>query len=322
MRRHALTAALTIALAGLACAQDATNDEDVLGGPSVTSGETGDAPTIVRRSFDGTLERPEGMPEVAALEALTLDEASRKAVDDALAERHAMIDGILAENLDLFSRVIQAFQARGGVGRGQIDREGRREMMELFREVRPVVMPVVERGSLREEIALALDGDAKTHFEHMLDEFDEAVRADRGGGMGMDGPRERPQRERGERGERGPQGERPERGPREGRGEGRGGEMRAVLGVVREFGSSYERVIGQRVEDYNQMLDSLDVSSETRAKIEAAFQGSLSEDYDSDEERQRARSARMQEVLRSLEPEERRRVIEQLRAVRGPRDGR
>ncbi|MEM1423094.1 MAG: hypothetical protein AAGH64_03725 [Planctomycetota bacterium] len=300
MRRHTLTTALTIALAGYACAQDATpDDSDVLSGPSVTS-DADEKPTIVRRAFDGTLERPEGLPEIAALDALGLEGEARQRVDDALTERNAMIDGILAEHLDLFARMIQAFQARGSGGvsaRGQADSDVRREMAGLLREVRPVVAPVVERGTLRAEIAGALDEDQRAVFEGMLDEYDAAVRA------GADGMESMGGRER-----------------RRGGGTRAGG-MRDLMGVVREFGSSYERVIGQRAEDYNAMLESLDVSPETRAKIEAVFQGSLSEDYDNEEDRRRAQSERMRELLGSLGPEDRADLVRELRKTRGSRGG-
>ncbi|GAB4547081.1 MAG: hypothetical protein Tsb0013_06560 [Phycisphaerales bacterium] len=302
MHRHTMTASLVLALCTHACAQGTTTDDDVLSGPSVTDTQRDAPPTIVRRAFDGTLERPEGLPELAALDALELGEAARGAVDDALAERNALIDSILAEHLDLFGRMIQAFQARGGVGNGAMDRDGRREMMQLFREVGPVVGPVVERGSLRDEIAGALVGEARDHFVRMLEEYDEAVREDGGEGRGMRPSVDRPTN----------------RGVERGRG---AGDRRAVMGVIREFGSSYQRVIGQRVEDYRAMLDALDIDPETRGKIEAAFQGSLSQDYDSDEERAQARARVMRSVLEDLDGEQRRQLISELRRVRGDRAG-
>lgn len=294
MRRTAPTAlALILALAGTAMAQEesAPPADDVLGGPSVMDEAADAPPTIVRRSFDGTLARPEGPPEMAALDALDLDEEARARVDDALAERNAAIDAILAEYLDLFSRTINLFQS-GALGQrtdGANSGTDRRAAMQTMREVRTAVEPISERGTLREEISSALQGDHLTDFERMMEEWDEVIAADRGAGDGM-----RPQRER----------QRPQ---------GRGGERFAHFGsLLQEFGSSYQRVIGQRVEDYRALLEGLDVDAETKGVIEAAVQGMLSEDYDDEEQRSRL----FREIMDGLTDEQRRQLMSELRRVR------
>lgn len=266
-------------------------DEGVLGGPSVLEEAEQTPPGIVHRSFDGTLERPEGLPEMAALDLIELEGDAKRAVEDALAERNAAIDAILSDHLDLFQKTITLFQSGAQRRRGRND-----EFRGVMREVRTVVAPVAERGTLREEIVGALEGDALDDFERMMDEWDEAV------------AQETPE---------GREGMRPERRSRAG---GRyAEELRKFSSLLREFGSSYQRVIGQRVEDYRAMLDELDVDDETKGAIEAAVQGSLSEMTDDPEGYDRA--ALFKTIMDELTPQQRRRLIEELRRVRGERGG-
>jgi len=259
-------------------------DEDLLSGPSVTD-EAEQAPaSIVQRSFDGTLERPEGLPEMAALDLLGLDEEERTKVDDALAERHGAIDVILADNLDVFQKTVNAFQS-GMARRGNQSAEFRRTM----REVRELVAPIAERGTLREEIGAALDDGPRHEFERMMKEWDDAVAQEEPEGRAS----ARPERQR------------------------RGGERfaerrREFAALLREFGSSYQRVIGQRVEDYRALLDELDVDAQTKGVIEAATQGALSGEGDESERRGRL----LREIMDELTPEQRRQLLSELRRVR------
>ncbi|MFN7315176.1 MAG: hypothetical protein ACK5VN_05840, partial [Phycisphaerae bacterium] len=68
------------ALAVLAGGARADDDADSLAGPKIAAKDA-EKRTIVRRDFQGKLERLDERPEIAAVRMLPLDEATRAAVD-------------------------------------------------------------------------------------------------------------------------------------------------------------------------------------------------------------------------------------------------
>jgi hypothetical protein len=79
----------------------AQQDSDALAGPKVADkSQAKDEPTLMRPSFDGTMEELTERPEVAVLRQLALSDLERSATDKLLAERTIKVNKLLAENLD------------------------------------------------------------------------------------------------------------------------------------------------------------------------------------------------------------------------------
>lgn len=291
--RRATAAVIGLALAAPswapASAQDAgsagpkPSAEPVLGGPRVE--EPPARATIVERGFDGSMRAIDGPPEFAALARLELDGPTRAAVRAALDERASVIDGILADHFSLFLEVRGALQAARSGGQRGLGGDAR----ETLGEFRGAIAPLTTRGTLREEIARLLPPDARGEFESMMREHDEAAAAQR----------------------EGPTGERPRGGERA---RGRAGALRSYLA---EFRDSYERVVGQRQEDFEATLKKLALTPEQEAKLRDATRRALAENGPGATPEQRR--AAIEAFLRELPAGERREVIAKLRALRaGP----
>ena len=72
-------------------------DEAPLTGPDIGRAKM---PSIIQRTFEGTLQRLDIWPEEAAIELLDLTDESREQINDILASRAAAIDKVVSENLD------------------------------------------------------------------------------------------------------------------------------------------------------------------------------------------------------------------------------
>lgn len=290
---HLLALPVLTALPARASDEPESPPADLLGGPAVSEPDDG-APSIVERTFDGTLIRVEGTPEEAALLALGLSDAEREAVDDVLAERVAAVDAVLESNLDLFFSFMNMQRGQ----QAQRSTEERRARFDQLRRLRSVLAPLLEAGTLRELLADALPDEDRPAFLSMIEAYEEALAdEEQAVGSGDDGAMQ----QRRLRGGRVDQSEEAAR-------------FRAVLA---EFRGSYERVIGQRVQQYQQTLDQLDIDPETRAVIEAKVQGALSELGTEGYDEEAANRARFRAIMAELTPDQQRELIEALREVRG-----
>ncbi|MEM7754033.1 MAG: hypothetical protein AAF297_00175 [Planctomycetota bacterium] len=284
-------AAATLLVAGLAVAPAAaqSTSEPLLSGPSV---DTTDAEkSLVRRGFDGEMERLGQQPEIAAVEMLELSESERLVVDLVLGERAALIDGIVRANRSTIQEMGQSRKAR--------DREGVREAMQ---KLQPALQPALDQGSLTDLISAALPDAKQTEFTTLLSDYNTAVRenrraqaaervgagedgeqrrgggrgARRGGGMdAMGGPADfeaAPQFEL----ELGDDGDAAADAPRRGRrgGERSGARGDAMRSLMQEIQASYGRLVAQskdRQAELNDLLTSLDLSADQQAAIEATI---------------------------------------------------
>lgn len=302
--RRATLAVIGLTLAGpLAAAQDSTpgkpSADPVLGGPKVE--EDAGRATIVERGFDGEMRTAQGPAELAALEKLDLDEGTRAAVQAALDERAAIVDGILSEHFELFLKVRGALQSMRSGGERRMDADARAAMTEF----RQVIAPLTARGPLREEIARLLPDGARDQFEAMLREHDEAMMAQRRAEMGDRSPDAMGQGSPEDR-----QGAR-RRGQRGGQGAERAGAFRSYLG---EFRDSYDRVIGQRKEDFDAFVKKLGLTPEQEGKLRDVTRKSASENGPNATPEQRREA--IDSFLRSLPADERREVLRKLREAR------
>ncbi len=148
----------------LALAQDGPKPAtpDPLSGPSVEDDDSG--PTIVERSFDGTLKRLEIRPEEAALAKLRLTTEERAASEGVLRARAAMLDGIVREHIELLVR-LQTARASGN----------NEEIGKVNKEFREAMRPLAARGGLGAEIAATLEPANARRYDRMVREYYRAL---------------------------------------------------------------------------------------------------------------------------------------------------
>jgi hypothetical protein len=161
----ALVIALLAASPALAQPAAAPKAPPPLQGPAVT--EAPAKPTLVERDFAGKLKRLETSPEEAALALLTLDEETRSKTQAVLAERTAILDKIVLDNLDL---VIQIHNARQSGSR--IDQ------LVLLGDFVKAMRPLNDRGTLADELLPVLPLAQGADFRALVREYNQAATAE------------------------------------------------------------------------------------------------------------------------------------------------
>jgi hypothetical protein len=131
-----------------------------LAGPSVGGDDAAGGATIVVRDFSGKIKRPDMRPEVAALQVLSLSPAEREATGQVLAQRAAMLDTLVRENIDLLLRAQTARES-----------DDRAEKQAVLKETTRVFAPLGEGGTLEVKLAAALEPANATKFRAVLREY-------------------------------------------------------------------------------------------------------------------------------------------------------
>ncbi len=170
---------------GMACGAMAQEAGPLLSGPSVQRSSGGEGSgedaeimergehgprTIVERSFEGTLVELDVHPAAAALGKLPLSDDERVATERLLDERARYVSKVAREHQALLLKLQTA--RRGGAGGG----EGRRELVELMREARPILEPLV-RPTLVEKLSGVLSEAHGSELASMVGEYMEAYGA-------------------------------------------------------------------------------------------------------------------------------------------------
>jgi hypothetical protein len=290
-------------LAGGAWADD---DADSLAGPKIAAKDA-EKRTIVRRDFQGKLERLEERPEIAAVRMLPLDEATRAKVDAIIAERAVVVSQITLEHYELFAKFQGAFAP------GPVSAESRRERVALVREV---AKPLFEPAFV-ETLAKAMPEEHGNELREMVGAYREAVMAsdaaERGGQTEtrdetmMSGEAE------------GAKAADEEKSPTEGRRGGRGDRMRRAIDaqvyevrlVGREMGKSFQTFIADKQQRAEDLYALVDVTPEQRAKIDAIVRkdGEAAALMPTDAQRRE----RFQKILAVLTPEQRKKFMDTYR---------
>jgi Spy/CpxP family protein refolding chaperone len=305
--------ALVLAV-GIAASSTPALAQGPLSGPAVESDDLN--ASLVERNIDGTMRRLELPPAEAALELMEIDGSVRADIDAYLAERAAVIDAIVQDNLE----TLQAFRSGNA--------EGRPDRREQFRTLRTLFAPVLEDGPLEARIADLLPESQRAEYAALIEEHRDAMRrqamerrmAERGLdaemlGDPMQDPMlfadEEPPRDEAERPAR------RDRGARPGARGGQSGETRAMMAQVaslrHEIRRSVERVVGEKREGMDRFVAALDLTAEQQSRVEEIFarhraeqrgEASVSETGQPRGDR-RARMAMMREIAEILTPEQR-----------------
>lgn len=254
-----------------------------LSGPAVVDGaEPGPGGSLVQRDFDGKVRKLDERPEAAALRLLELSEEERSATDAVLAERSALLDKLVSDNLLLLTR-LQTARSGGDAA----------ERRAVFAEAREVFAPLSAKGSLEDQLARGLTPENAERFRAMCREYWAALI-------------DEPDMTSGERG-----------GMGAGMAAGRGGAMARVgleaLGA--EIKGAYDRVSGERLERLEQFTSELQLTPEQQGTIRNLFIQHAQETQRKATGLQKA--ALFLKIRRELTPEQRDRFYEIIREQRG-----
>lgn len=261
---------------------------DPMSGPKVEpgGGEAAKAPaSLVKRDFDGKLERLDRRPEAAALDLLGLTAEERAGADKLLAARAGKVSELLTEHYALFLSLQGARQ--GGAAA--------EELRPKMREFREAAGGLVD-PPLAQQVAATLPEAKRAEFSRLVGEYIRAMSEEdaatrRGGEPAMEGDR--------------PAARRPERAG--------AAPMRMELNLLlREVGRTLSAMVTERRERMDELLKAVGASDEQGEKIRRLAREAAAEGGGMNQtEAQRAELAR--KILDVLTPEQRRKWVEATR---------
>ena len=203
----------------------------VLTGPPVGDAAT---PRLTRRDFAGRIRRLDIFPGEAALDFLKLDHRTKVRVNAIVAERTAILDRIVRDNIELVVKINNARQ-----------KGDNNSLPTLGRQFRDAASELTSRGSTAEEVLTILPPELRDEYRRMLDSYWTELR---------------------------------EQMITEAKQRGETTTFRQIIDreVDRiwtgEIRRSYERQVGQRIVNYDEVLAQLALDDETLAKCKDEIQ--------------------------------------------------
>lgn len=238
-------------------AQDSPAAASPLAGPSVAAAAPA-KPTLIQRNFAGKLVRLEVPPAEAAVQALELDPPTREKVDAILLARSAILDQIVADNLQLLAKLQGARELTDKT-------QARETVQELFEKSEPLRA----RGKLIDELSDVLTTEQSAQVRSMTEDYVRAAIAERV--ADKTGGKDLSFREKG-------------RVQREATRE----ETVAMIG--HEIRRAYDRTIGQRSTDFDKLLKDFNVTPEQESKIRKIVQDNFTATYGKPTPQQRTKA--------------------------------
>ena len=301
---------LVAALAPVACAwaDPAAADESAppaevrpspLAGPQVSAEST--RPTLLERDFNGTLKRLEIPADEAALAHVGLSPEARAKADAILAERAAILDEAVWDNLELLVRA-QSARAAGDTA----------ESMAILREFGEKLRPLRQRGRLGDELRAVMTPEQAAQHQALVRQYWEAI-VDEGVAAARDANASSAPAA-------------PRAGLRRAGQDQRQGNSRAqvfaresLLALGQEITRSYERQVASRQAELQEVVDRLSLSPEQDGKVRNIFIDHFQK-YPTDAERRRHGAEVVRRVSAELSPEQRREFAAMLRDRLAGRD--
>ncbi|HZW05712.1 MAG TPA: hypothetical protein VFF65_01205 [Phycisphaerales bacterium] len=198
-----------------------------LQGPKVPD-RTG-KPTLVSRGADGKVARLDEWPALAAVRKLTLDAKTREAVGKLEREQAAAMDKFLGENLVEVAAVANSFQSGNT-----------KEGLAGIRKLRQDHAVFNDRELLMQKIGALLPKEQENELRLMVQEYWNALVQEE-----TDAAKAR--------------------GERASMGKVAGAEALRLLG--QDIKASYDRVIGQKVKDFDALIKALGLSGEQESRV-------------------------------------------------------
>lgn len=224
-------------------------EDGVLRGPSVRTRSVA-AATLIRRGFDGKVERLEVDPAQAALELLALTEEEKAATEKILTERAALLDRIVLDHLREVVELAQAAQSGDQAG-----------TEELYAELARAGEPLRARGRLVEELAGVLDETKEAKLRGLVKEYWGAIVTERVSERGEDGKK---------------------------RTMGEAVREEVTVAIGREIRGAYERVVGARVKEFDALIAKLELKPEVEAEIRRVVMDSFTSTFGKATEKEKA----------------------------------
>lgn len=278
-------------------AQPPAQNPAPLGGPSLAREAV--RRTLVKRDFNGTLERLDIPAEEAALELLDLSEQEKTDVRLILAERAAILDKVVGENLPLLIQANNARESGDAVA-------GARYLRELSTQLRAFTA----RGRLSDELVAVLSPENGETLRTLVREYWQAVfedaRAAARSAAPSDGMQPSDPIAADRDGAPRPGAERPNAREMMRR------ELLAAFGT--EIRRSYERRIASRQGELDQLIAALDLDDATEGEIRRLFTDFAQQTLGNSTPAQRTKLAN--DLFRLLTPDQRRKVLEEVYGVR------
>jgi hypothetical protein len=163
MRALVLAAWLVTSTAAYSQTPSNAGSSNPLAGPRVEAKER--KATLIARDFEGKLRRLETTAEEAGLELLELTDEERAACRRILDERAAILDKVVAGNLDLLVEIGNASQAGDKAA-----------LLRLAGEVYKKLEPLRQRGTLQKELSGVLPEKKAVRLQDLAREYRSAVR--------------------------------------------------------------------------------------------------------------------------------------------------
>ena len=192
--------------------------------------------SLVKRGFNGRVERLETSPEEAALAVLVLSENEKKLTCQVLSERAAIIDQAVASNIPLLLK-LQGFR--------DADRS---ERLALLREWSEALRPLRAHGSLADELAACLSPANAASMKTLAKEYNEAL---------LEEASRSPGNAAGKIGS----------GPRSTRAQALAAER--LLGLGLELKRSYDRIVAARAARLDETIKLIEATPEQEERIRA-----------------------------------------------------
>lgn len=204
---------------------------DALGGPTIKTPAV--ALTLVERDADGRVKKLDTNPAEAAVKKLPLSKETRAKVDDVLIAHALAMDNLVTENLELIVKI--------GTAK---DSGNKAEMTKYMQEIWAVSEPMRKRGQLITQLGAVLSKDEADTMRKMVNQyFAERVKEE-----------EARAKETGDKSNMMKFGI---------------NEQIHVLG--NDIKRAYERVIGQKNKDFEDLVKSLNLTPEQDGKVRAVF---------------------------------------------------
>jgi len=242
----------------------------LLSGPTVEAEAT--AATLIRLGYDGRIERVEGaQPEAAALDLVDPGESARARIDELLEERAAFLDQAVTEHYRTLLELYTAFSAGDQA-----------EVMRLYFDFTSHLQPLFARGGLGRQLAAEMAPDTGIEYARLLREYYAAVAQD---------ILAHPEEARGNPPQNAAEAIR----------------QYKVQLLMEEVGRSFARIIQQKTQEFEEVLEFLDLTPQRESEIRAMVE-SYAKDFGLDPTESQKRELFVR-LMEAMTPAERQRLL-------------
>lgn len=265
-----LAAVLTALLAASPQPEPAPEPAPLLTGPTVEAQAT--APTLIRLNYEGRVTRyDDTQPEVAALDLIDLPDDARARIDARLEDRAALLDQAV---LDHYQTLLALYSAFGAGNQA--------EVIRLYLDFASHLQPLFEGGGLGRQLAREMPGASAREYARLLRDYYSAIAQDT-----LDHPEDA-------------QGEPPANAVEAIR-------NHKIQLLMEEVGRSFNRIIQQKTQEFEEVLDALDLTHEREGEIRSMVEV-MAQEFGLNPSEAQKRELFMR-IMQELTPQERQKLL-------------